>query len=407
MFEFLWEGKPDKIKRNTIIQNIENGGLKMVDIELFITSLKASWVKRLSDENNKGDWKFIYTSLMEKYGGKLIFESNFESKEAKSMFNKSPFLCNIVESWAKINFDTEIENTCVINQNIWNNSFIKNKGKPLFYNQWLQLGIKSIAHLYDSRINTFYTFERLKQLYNIDNSEFLNYYTIIQSIPKRWKQIIKTQNITEPPKIPLLKLIKKSRLSPNKILYNTQIQSLNKTNEVKPHIKWEETFNNLNWKQIHSTPFKSTIDTKIRSFQYKCIMRILPTNMFLFKCKIVNSSLCDFCNRHPETFEHLFWECQYVRSFWTQVHNYCIEHNHPFNISYQLISFGFTNVSKKHLLNCIILTAKYFIFKSKMTKTIPSVTSFLLYLQKIKQIERIIAINKNKLNTHEIKWDNM
>ena len=96
-----------------------------------------------------------------------------------------------------------------------------------------------------------------------------------------------------------------------------------------------------------------------------------------------------------------------VRSFWTQVHNYCIEHNHPFNISYQLISFGITNVSKKHLLNCIILTAKYFIFKSKMTKTIPSVTSFLLYLQIIKQIEKIIAINKNKLNTHEIKWDNM
>ena len=154
-------------------------------------------------------------------------------------------------------------------------------------------------------------------------------------------------------------------------------------------------------------PFKSTINTKLRSFQYKCIMRILPTNMFLFKCKIVNSSLCDFCNGHPETFEHLFWECQYVRSFWTEVHNYCIEHNHPYNISYQLISFGLTNVSKNHLLNCIILIAKYCIFKCKMTKTNPSIISFLLYLQKIKQIERVIAINKNKLSTHEIKWANM
>ena len=59
MFEFLWEGKPDKIKRKTIIQNIENGGLKMIDIELFINSLKASWVKRLTDDSNKGGNLYI------------------------------------------------------------------------------------------------------------------------------------------------------------------------------------------------------------------------------------------------------------------------------------------------------------------------------------------------------------
>ena len=69
MFEFLWEGKPDKIKRKTIIQNIENGGLKMIDIEFFINSLKASWVKKLTDNSNKGDWKFIYMSFLEKHGG--------------------------------------------------------------------------------------------------------------------------------------------------------------------------------------------------------------------------------------------------------------------------------------------------------------------------------------------------
>ena len=186
-----------------------------------------------------------------------------------------------------------------------------------------------------------------------------------------------------------------------------QVMSVYKDNEIKLHLKWEETFNNLNWKLIHQIPFKSTIDTKLRCFQYKCLMRILPTNVFLFKCNIVNSSLCDFCDRYPETFEHLFWECHYVRSFWTQLHNYCIANNHPFNIGYQQISFGLTNAANNNLLNCIIFTAKYFIFKNKLSKTIPSIESFLLYVQKTKQIERIIAINKNKLRTHEIKWEHM
>ena len=187
-----------------------------------------------------------------------------------------------------------------------------------------------------------------------------------------------------------------------------QVISVHNTNEIKPHLKLEKTFNNLNWILIHQIPFKCTIDTKIRCFQYKCIMRILPTNTFLFKCNIINSSLCDFfCDRYPETFEHLFMH--YVRSFWTQIHNYCIVNNHPFNIhvGYQQLSFGLTNAPNNNLLNCIILIAKYFIFKNKMTKTIPSIESFLLYVQKTKQIERIIAINKNKLRIHEIKWQQM
>ena len=54
MYNFLWDGKPDKIKRETITQDYEHGGLKMIDIETFIWSLKAGWVKRLAHtENNK------------------------------------------------------------------------------------------------------------------------------------------------------------------------------------------------------------------------------------------------------------------------------------------------------------------------------------------------------------------
>ena len=187
------------------------------------------------------------------------------------------------------------------------------------------------------------------------------------------------------------------------MLYNKQVQLINHDNVIKPHLKWEEVFNNLHWKNIHSLPFKSTIDTKLRSFQYKYIMRILPTNQFLSKCNII--SLCDFCNRQPETLDHLFWECHFVRAFW--IHNFCIANNQTFYLCYETISFGLYNSSSFNLLNCIILLAKYFIFRSKYLKTIPSVSAFIPYLHKTKQIERLIAINKNKVRSHEIKWGNL
>jgi hypothetical protein len=45
-FKFIWDGKPDKVKRNTTIGNFEMGGLNMIDIGSYFASLRASWVSR-------------------------------------------------------------------------------------------------------------------------------------------------------------------------------------------------------------------------------------------------------------------------------------------------------------------------------------------------------------------------
>ena len=41
-YKYLWSNGPDKIKRNIITQPICNGGLKMIDLEKFICSLKVT-----------------------------------------------------------------------------------------------------------------------------------------------------------------------------------------------------------------------------------------------------------------------------------------------------------------------------------------------------------------------------
>ena len=82
MFDFLWNGKPDKISRNTIIQDYKNAGLKMVDIHSFIDGLKISWIKRL--ENDKANnWQHIYEQELANYGGKLFFKCNMTEKDVK------------------------------------------------------------------------------------------------------------------------------------------------------------------------------------------------------------------------------------------------------------------------------------------------------------------------------------
>ena len=50
---FCEKNGPSRVKRKTIINNLESGGLKMPDIYAFHTAQKCLWIKRLLDDNKK------------------------------------------------------------------------------------------------------------------------------------------------------------------------------------------------------------------------------------------------------------------------------------------------------------------------------------------------------------------
>ena len=71
---------------------------------------------------------------------------------------------------------------------------------------------------------------------------------------------------------------------------------------------------------IYELPFKITIENKLRSFQYKLIHNILPTNQRLYKMNIKSSPVCEFCNHVNETLEHMFCKCLNVKEIWIIFH---------------------------------------------------------------------------------------
>ena len=71
---FLWNSKPDKIKRSTLVKDYDKGGLRMIDIEKFIWSLKASWIKRFLQSENKSLLKTLYENDFKIFGGNILFE---------------------------------------------------------------------------------------------------------------------------------------------------------------------------------------------------------------------------------------------------------------------------------------------------------------------------------------------
>ena len=59
---FFWNGKGDKIKRDIMIGDYSQGGLRMIDIQSFNKALKTMWVIKYLGESNLGKWKLFSTT---------------------------------------------------------------------------------------------------------------------------------------------------------------------------------------------------------------------------------------------------------------------------------------------------------------------------------------------------------
>ena len=48
IYNLIWGGKKDRIKRTDLFKDYSKGGLKMIDIDQYLNSIQISWLKRLT-----------------------------------------------------------------------------------------------------------------------------------------------------------------------------------------------------------------------------------------------------------------------------------------------------------------------------------------------------------------------
>ena len=64
-YQFLWDGKPDNVRRKVIRNEYKEGGLKFIHIESFCKALKMSWLHKLLGPLNVSPWKAHYPNMVE------------------------------------------------------------------------------------------------------------------------------------------------------------------------------------------------------------------------------------------------------------------------------------------------------------------------------------------------------
>ena len=57
-FSFVWKYKRDKISRKVLMNEFDNGGMRMIDFKSFCVAMKAVWASRLYSSENE-TWTII------------------------------------------------------------------------------------------------------------------------------------------------------------------------------------------------------------------------------------------------------------------------------------------------------------------------------------------------------------
>ena len=101
LFKYLWNNKPDKIKRKYVIARTTDGGLGFPHIKTQFTALKCAWIKRLVS-GSPALWKqLVILSLpcQDRY----MWHCNLNVNDVPDVFVKlkSVFWKVLIESWCQ------------------------------------------------------------------------------------------------------------------------------------------------------------------------------------------------------------------------------------------------------------------------------------------------------------------
>ena len=239
----------------------------------------------------------------------------------------------------------------------------------------------------------------------------MDYTSLIKSIPNDWKQEILQEYTNRNQDQTKIYMYQHSHLTQMEKVCNKVYWYLikNMLHQNKNNMqRWEEVFditleNNVQ-EDIYRLPWHATLDTKLRTFQYKLLKRILPTKIHLKKYNITDNDLCSFCAIQPESYEHLFHHCPVSHALQIRLVNWLSPQLMPVEpLSGKNVILGYTNIpciKVTNLINTIMMIYKYYIYKCKCKET---PLNFGLLLKDIKQH---FCIESNSQNVSKrTKWE--
>ena len=282
-------------------------------------------------------WKTILSHYLEPVGGKIIFCCNFDVKKLSisiPTFYRECLECFTLCSAAANKCELELSHEEICNTVIWNNEYICIDGKSVFNPRLAGKGILRVGDLI-TESNQLITKCNLVRQWEFSPKDVFDLISLIDAIPAPWRRSLKSygypnkQMFILDDQIHLV--LNNHKISIDKVISKGVYEELISQFVTPPtaQLRYNENFNTvcLDWKEIYSLPFKVSLDTKSREFQYKILNRYLTTNTYLKRIGKIDSSACSFCGTTDESLEHPLVTCQFTEIMWEDLISWCNNQN--------------------------------------------------------------------------------
>ena len=407
---FFWNWKRPKIRLETLIRKIDNGGIKYPCLDCKVKAWKTLWaIRALKFEKNDPLWVRIVNELLPEG---ITFYYLLKCKPNKKILdtycpNLPSFYKNILINWAEVNKSTSYQTKETIrNECLWLNQEILVKNKPLYCEQGLRNNVYLISDILDNE-NIFMSHIDINRKHGTRYT-FLDILRLRLTIPHDWRKILSNEIIENVTDEGLFKKLKKlEKLKTNDIYWI--ILNNNHDCETAPNAQtyWQRNYNidDETIKKIYRLPYICTKRTMLQALQYKITYKIINCNYWLHKIKIIDNPKCRFC-QEEDKIEHFFYSCENTKNFWHAFRTWW-NVNADFNIKTleeKEVLLGKIDEEENKVLNCCMLIGKSMIYKQKNLNKEPDIYQFHCELKEYIQIEKQIATNQNKLDSISDEW---
>ena len=290
---------------------------------------------------------------------------------------------------------------------IFNNKFIRDKGTCIFYDHMYRRGVYKLKHILEN--NGELKSDRHFVNSGLDANEIAIIRKIYESLPLSWKRNMtgEHRNAKETDFILGGTITAISNIS-SKQIYLQFLKSEGNMPVVIDRLRIQYEFSCKEIENIYLRLRQCTLNSRLREFQFKLLHGIIYTNHHLFRFRFVSDNLCSFCRKEEETYQHIFYTCEYAQTIWERCRG-IIDYVDLRNICWKDIMFGMqeSNRGMDQLLNHILILVKYLIFMCRERKTPPTYIEIKNKIMEDKLEEHKLASIRNTLSIHLNKWENL
>ena len=415
IIDFMWNKRQPKVRKEVIIQNIENGGIKVPKFATIVEANRISWIRRLLNDSD-AKWKNILSAIIQPFSIQHFIETYLDDENIHNI--EISFYKQLFSLWNKLR-PVPSSKEQYLEMILWKNKHItlpigpkKIQCKSLTWNNLYSGGITKVRDIFDEN-GQFIDLDEYCKRNNI-KFNFIKNIGIRKAIPPHWKSDISaetgygqdTANCSNF-NIRVSGQTVDIRYSTTKIIYDMLITKM----YVKPTAlsKWENIYSidDNDWTAIFKQPYTCSRETKLQSFQYKVIHRIIPCNKWLFNLKVSQSPYCIKCTANAvDDINHFFIECSALENFWVKLENWWNRTaTYQVKVSSKHIIFGlYYDNNFYKTINYVILLAKWYIYRQSYLEKKVDLYGFLVLLKSKLETEKYISTCNGQIRRFDKMW---